>query len=115
VPVEISSVTVSSETDISVTLPATARPGSYTLSVANKTENYEYAGAAVFSDALPGDITGGWRVNLLDAIAGLKTLSGTPGQIREDYVSAKIDINGDDKAGLAEVIYILRDVAEINK
>ncbi len=51
VPMEISSVTVSSGTDIHLSLPITAWPGNYTLSVFNKTESSELSGTVTFVPA----------------------------------------------------------------
>jgi len=103
------SLSVESDTRITLTLPVPEIPGNYTLRVHKQYENAELPGTVTFP--LPGDITGDWRINLPDAVAALKTLSGIPGNVREDYASAGADVNGDDNVGLAEVIYILRDAA----
>ncbi|MDM8521763.1 C13 family peptidase [Desulfococcaceae bacterium HSG8] len=48
-PVEISSVTVNNETDISLTLPGPRIPGHYTLKVFNENESHELHGAVTFA------------------------------------------------------------------
>lgn len=49
------------------------------------------------------------RVNLMDAIVGLKIVAGqdVSGQLRQDYAQAEIDSDGDSMIGLGDVIYTL--------
>ena len=65
--------------------------------------------------ALMGDVDASFNVDLADAIIALKTLSAidTSDLVREDYAGSGVDVDGDDKVGVAEVIYILREVAGI--
>jgi len=57
-----------------------------------------------------GDINGDTKVDLADAVLGLKVMAGTDvsGLIRPSYASSGDDVNGDDKVGLEEVSYILQ-------
>ena len=57
-----------------------------------------------------GDVDGTMVVDIKDAVIALQVLSGvTPAQ--PVYMDADIDIDGDGRIGLAEVIYILQKVA----
>ncbi len=62
---------------------------------------------------LKGDINGDAAMNLKDAMIALKVAAGVDGPIpvRSDYISSEIDLSGDDRIGVEEVIYILQDVA----
>ena len=59
-----------------------------------------------------GDLNNDNAVKLEDAIIALQVISGvTPSQVRLDYVSSGVDVDGDNKIGLPEVLYILQSVA----
>jgi len=59
-------------------------------------------------DGLKGDINGDCLVNQTDANLALQVLAGkNPPGIRSDYASSGADINGDNRIGMQEVIYIL--------
>ncbi|RZB30254.1 MAG: hypothetical protein SRB1_02534 [Desulfobacteraceae bacterium Eth-SRB1] len=59
-----------------------------------------------------GDVNDDGNVNLTDAILALQVTVGmNPAGIRSNYATSGADVNGDAKIGLAEVIYILQDVA----
>ena len=64
---------------------------------------------------LKGDVDAIGNVNLIDAMIALKTLAGidTSDLVRDDYAGSGVDVDGDDKVGVTEVIYILREVADI--
>ncbi len=55
---------------------------------------------------LSGDVDGNKSIQLRDAILALKTLAGIDANVIRDA-----DVNGDGKIGMAEVLYILRDIA----
>ena len=59
------------------------------------------------------DIDESGSADLADAILALKVLVGlnTSGLIRSDYPISGADVNGDDKIGMEEVLYILRHVS----
>ncbi len=65
---------------------------------------------------LKGDISGDDAVTLADALIALVTAAGSdsPGMIRSDYVSSGVDVNGDDRIGIEEVIHILQRIAGLN-
>ncbi len=71
----------------------------------------------VTGSASTGDINGDGVVDIADAILGLKVMvgsapaQGAPGGIRSDYATSGADVNGDNKIGLSEVIYILQKAA----
>jgi hypothetical protein len=70
----------------------------------------------LLGDVLVGDLNNDKVVNLLDAILGLQTfvrLTPQNGGIRADYATSATDVNGDNRIGLAEVIYILQKVVGI--
>lgn len=62
---------------------------------------------------LPGDINGDCRVNLNDAVIGLAIIAGEDGtgKMRLNYPVSGADINTDDRVGLEEMIYILKQLA----
>ena len=111
-PVEIPSVTVNSETDISLTLPASEHIGTYTLRIFDETEHFELPESVTFDDppCVKGDLSGDGETGLADAILALQTLTGT--EILPACAVSLIDVNSDGKIGLAEVIYNLQKAAE---
>ncbi len=106
----IGSVTVNSETSLSLTLPGPSIPGHYTLSISDKERMSEIKGAVTFSDII-GDLNGDIKLDLKDAVTAFKTVSGTDDLIWYDYASAGIDVNGDKRVGIHEAVYILREIA----
>lgn len=64
---------------------------------------------------LYGDINGDAVVDLKDAVISLKISAGinTP-NLRPDYTSSRVDVNGDNRVGLQEVIYVLKTVCNID-
>jgi len=63
----------------------------------------------------PGDVNGDCTVDLADAILVLKVLTGvdSSGLIRPDYNTSGTEVDGDNKAGIEEVIYIFQAVSEL--
>jgi len=60
---------------------------------------------------IKGDIDGLDGVTINDAILALQAVAGrNPAAIRPDYAASGADVNGDNKIGLAEVLYILQTV-----
>jgi cyclophilin family peptidyl-prolyl cis-trans isomerase len=67
-----------------------------------------------FTVVVGGDLNGSGQVNLADAMLGLGLLAGIhPAELRPDYGSSGADVDGDDKVGIEEVIYILEVVSQI--
>lgn len=62
--------------------------------------------------SVPGDLTCNNNVELDDAILGLQVLSGLDPSICAACIPDNIDVNGDNRIGLAEVVYILQKVSE---
>ncbi len=63
---------------------------------------------------IPGDMNADHDRTLADAIIALRVLSGlnTAGQLRTDYTSTvDVDINGNGRVDLAEVLFILREIS----
>lgn len=58
-----------------------------------------------------GDINKDNQVDLADVILALKVVSGQDPEVRSDYISAGIDVGGDNKVGLEEALYSLRDIS----
>lgn len=54
-----------------------------------------------------GDINGDGKVNLADAVLGLKILSGMAGETG----TLAADVNGDNKIGMEEVLFVVKTVA----
>lgn len=61
-------------------------------------------------DEMLGDINGDGIVNISDAILALKILCG---YFENEHVNIAGDVNGDKKIGLAETVYILREISEV--
>ncbi len=105
-PMEIDSVTVKSQTGISLNLPSPESAGHYTLMAFNGEESHELYGAVTFEKTgLKCDFNGNGKVDLADAVIGLKILTGM-----KDYAVPGADVNGDNRIGLEEVVYILDKV-----
>jgi len=63
---------------------------------------------------IQGDLDGQNGVTLIDAILAHQVVAGrTPATVRPDYAASGADVNGDNKIGLAEVLYILQAVAGV--
>ncbi len=62
---------------------------------------------------LKGDINGDAVMDLKDAMIALKVAAGAddPIPVRSDYVSSGIDLSGDGRIGIEEVVYVLQKVA----
>jgi hypothetical protein len=60
-----------------------------------------------------GDVNGDGNVNLRDALIGLRICGGgqTDGMLRWDYPSSGVDVDGNGKVGIAEVVYALQKTA----
>lgn len=56
-----------------------------------------------------GDINGSYKIDLIDVIVGLRALTG----LQQGGLSVGSDINSDGKIGLAEIIYSLQKIAEL--
>ncbi|MCB2173930.1 hypothetical protein KQH41_01545 [bacterium] len=70
---------------------------------------FEYAAAA-----LAGDLDGDGSVGLVDAMIALQIISGiTTDELRPDYPESGADVNGDDRAGLAEAIFACQESARM--
>ena len=66
--------------------------------------------------AVKGDVNGDGLVNLTDAVAAIKAMTGLTlpvgtGGIRAGYAYSGADVNGDGKMGLQEVLYILQVIS----
>lgn len=79
-----------------------------------------YALSSISLDIVPkpltGDMDGNNNINIGDAILALQVASGQkPDLVRYDFVYAEVDVNGDNKIGLEEVIYIVQTVAGLRE
>ena len=104
-----------------VCLPA----GTYTVTVeAEGFRPISYSGITVnelgtsnlsFSLSKKCDINKDNNVDLTDLIIVLRALTGqeTMGLIGDGYASSGADVNGDNKAGMEEAIYILQKLSEL--
>jgi len=62
-----------------------------------------------------GDINKDHYVDLRDIILTLQAIVGIPSpDIRDDYLTAGIDVDGDGMIGLADAIYILKKMTHVN-
>ncbi len=61
-----------------------------------------------------GDLNGDGVTDLTDAIIALQVITGfNPAQLRSDYAVSGTDVNGDNRVGMEELIYILQEEAEL--
>ena len=66
------------------------------------------------SPAPEPDINGDGAIDLLDAIIGLREIAGIDtGAVIENYAYANVDMDGDSKLGLAEVIAVMVHVSTV--
>ena len=67
----------------------------------------------VIKGTVMGDINNDGSVDLADLMVALQCLSGVDmsGMIRADYAGSGADVNGDNKVGMEEAVYILRYVS----
>jgi hypothetical protein len=61
-----------------------------------------------------GDVSGDNQVDLVDAIIGCQAACGgdVSKVLRPNYSTSGVDVNGDGKLGIAEVIYVMQKVSE---
>jgi hypothetical protein len=64
------------------------------------------------TQALKGDLDGNGESGLADVIVALKIASGTAWNFWYDYAAAGIDVNGDNRVGMPEAVYILREIVK---
>lgn len=57
-----------------------------------------------------GDLNGDTLIDLSDAIIALKVLTESSVYMRPDYIDSGIDVHGDDRVGITELVYILRNI-----
>ncbi len=68
----------------------------------------------VYTVVEKGDLNGDYTVDLADAILAAQVITGqSPSQLRANYVLSGTDVNGDNKVGMEESIYILQAAAEL--
>ncbi len=98
--------------------------GNYTIKVTHKgtLQNTSQAFSLIISGVthkdtdvgLKGDLNADNVINLTDAILALQVITGSdPVQLRTDYTVSGADVNGDNRVGTEELIYILQDEAEL--
>jgi hypothetical protein len=73
-------------------------------------------GAFEYATAVPaGDLDGDGSVGLVDALIALQIISGSaPDDSRPDYPGSGADVNGDNRAGLAEAIFACQESARMD-
>ncbi|QTA89904.1 hypothetical protein [Desulfonema magnum] len=67
--------------------------------------------------ALKGDLTGDWTVDLIDAIIALKILAGADvsDAVWAGYSILTADVNGDERVGFEEFLYILEQMNRVDE
>jgi hypothetical protein len=65
-------------------------------------------GVVFDSGIIPGDLNGDKTVDLADAVVALRIAAGI---VPVNGVNLEADVNGDDKIGMPEVVYILQKVS----
>ena len=75
-----------------------SKPSGWVLANTQVTEDF----------SIKGDVNSDGAVNLADAIMALQVISR---MITAQTVNKVADVNGDDKIGMAEVLYIMQNIA----
>ncbi|MDA3789059.1 MAG: Ig-like domain-containing protein [Desulfobacula sp.] len=63
---------------------------------------------------LTGDLDGDFKITFEDVVLSLKVLTNQESAVRQGYIASGIDVNGDNKIGLAEAIYPLQVVPDVS-
>lgn len=65
-------------------------------------------------DPVVGDVNGDKQLSIADAIIALKATAGvdTP-NLRADYLSSGVDVNNNNKLGLAEAVFVLQKIVDL--
>ena len=58
-----------------------------------------------------GDVSADNRVSLEDAILALQVVSKSNTDMRAEWFTSKVDVNGDARIGLAEAMYVIQALA----
>jgi hypothetical protein len=77
---------------------------------------YAQSARIFVSEAPPrGDLDRSYRIDMADALIAMAVLSRAPlpSSLRPDYVTSGADVNGDNRVGIAELIYILQRLANL--
>jgi parallel beta-helix repeat protein len=61
---------------------------------------------------LKGDLNGDFEIDFDDAMIAFKALVNLEPGAREDYISSGVDVNGDNKIGSEELIYIMQQLSK---
>lgn len=91
----------------------------YALAIDQTTPVTLYAateGGSIFNitlSAVFGDVSDDGKVDLSDAILGLRIIAGIAGA--NERINPNADVNGDKKIGIAEVVYILQVIAKLRQ
>jgi hypothetical protein len=56
---------------------------------------------------LTGDLNGDFKITFDDAVIALKCLTQKEPVVRQGYIASGVDVNGDNKIGTEELIYIM--------
>jgi len=100
--------TPSSVLDANKTYTATVSAGITDLLGNSLGSDYNW----MFKTVMFGDINGDGSVDLFDAVLALRFLSGLEiNGIRDDYASSGVDVNGEKRLRMEEVLYIMQKVA----
>lgn len=92
------------------------KAGTYTviLTVTGTAGSYSETKADYITVNQKGDINGDYETDLADAILASQVLSNmNPPEVRADYKLSGVDVNSDNRIGIAEMIYILQVAAGI--
>lgn len=63
---------------------------------------------------LTGDLDGDFKITFDDIFLSLKVQTNQESAVRQGYIASGIDVNGDNKIGLAEAIYPLQVVPDVS-
>ncbi|MDM8540116.1 C13 family peptidase [Desulfococcaceae bacterium HSG9] len=97
-------------------LPCFDKPDDLAVAIGpNETKTINVTYNSLYPSCLPGNLTDDSQLDLQDAIVALQVMTGNTasGMLRSDYTTSGVDIDGDGKVGMAEVIYVLEKTAEL--
>ena len=81
---------------------------------AGNVETIKSQSYTIYTNGIRGDLDGNETITLADAILALKVIIGMPPLgLRSNYQASTADLNGDNKVGMPELLYILQKLSDM--